>query len=249
MVDKRKIIDIAKEQLALDYNCNKKDFDKDENTIVLNDLVEGRRIKASEDSYFRAVCIGGKAIINVGEELLPWFKETYKDFNCAWFFEYENLKKIESKLKEVGHEIEDIHHYYLPLADMKNVEPIMKVKWYEKDEIFQFKDDVRFGEALMFDEENPDALAVAAFDGDEIVAMAGASEDCSTMWQIGVNVIPSYRGSGIASNLVTLLKQEVLKRGKTPFTGTVESHFNSQNVSLNSGFRPIWGEIHSNSID
>ena len=57
MADKRKIIDIAKEQLALDYNCNKKDFDKDENTIVLNDLVEGRRIKASEDSYFRAVCI------------------------------------------------------------------------------------------------------------------------------------------------------------------------------------------------
>lgn len=131
MADKRKIIDIAKEQLALDYNCNKKDFDKDENTIVLNDLVEGRRIKASEDSYFRAVCIGGKAIINVGEELLPWFKETYKDFNCAWFFEYENLRKIESKLKEVGHEIEDIHHYYLPLVDMKNVEPIMKVKWYD----------------------------------------------------------------------------------------------------------------------
>lgn len=249
MGNKRKIIDIAKEQLALDYNCKKEDFDKDENIIVLNDLVEGRRIKASEDSYFRAVCIGGKAIINVGEELLPWFKEKYRDFNCAWFFEYENLKRIESKLKEVGHEIEDIHHYYLPLVDMDNVEPIMKVKWYEKDGIFQFEDDVRFGEALMFDEENPDALAVAAFDGDEIVAMAGASEDCSTMWQIGVNVVPSYRGRGIASNLVTLLKQEVLKRGKIPFTGTVESHFNSQNVSLNSGFRPIWGEIHSNSID
>lgn len=249
MINKRDIIDIAKEQLALDYNCRKEDFEKDENTIVSNDLLEGRRIKDSEGSYFRAVCIGGKAVINVGEELIPWFEDTYTESNCDWFFEYENLKRIESKLKEVGQEIEDIHHYYLPLAHMEIVKPIMKVKWYEKDEIFQFEDDVRFGEALMFDEENPDVLAVAAFDGDEIVAMAGATEDCNTMWQLGVNVVPSYRGRGIASNLVALLKQEVLKRGKVPFTGTVESHFNSQNVSLNAGFRPVWGEIHSTSIE
>ena len=47
---------------------------------------------------------------------------------------------------------------------------------------------------LVFDKNRPDMLAVAAIDGDKIMGMAGASADNKTMWQIGIDVLPKYRG-------------------------------------------------------
>jgi len=48
---------------------------------------------------------------------------------------------------------------------------------YEYKDIFQFKDDIRFGEAFVFNENYPDMLAVAALEGDNIMGIAGASAD------------------------------------------------------------------------
>jgi len=47
---------------------------------------------------------------------------------------------------------------------------------------------------------------------DGIVAgMAGASDDCEMMWQIGISVLPEYRGRGIAAALTNRLAIEILK--------------------------------------
>lgn len=78
--------------------------------------------------------------------------------------------------------------------------------------------------------------------------MAGASCDCDGMWQIGINVIEKYRGKGIGTNLVSLLKNEILKRGKIPFYSTIESNIYSQVVAIKSGFIPVWAELHSKEI-
>lgn len=66
-----------------------------------------------------------------------------------------------------------------------------------------------------------------------------------TIWQIGIDVLPEYRGKGVGTNLVGLLKNEILKRGKIPFYGIVESHIHSQNIAVNAGFSPAWAELHS----
>ena len=81
-----------------------------------------------------------------------------------------------------------------------------------------------------------------------MMGIADASKDCEVMWQIGIDVFPKYRGKHIATTLVTLLKEEILRRGKIPFYGTVQSHFHSQNVALNSGFFPAWSELYSQEI-
>ncbi|WP_252232948.1 GNAT family N-acetyltransferase, partial [Clostridium sp. ZBS15] len=130
------------------------------------------------------------------------------------------MRRIDYKLKEFGHEIVDIHHYYLPNSNITSIDPIINVKWYEYEEIFQFKNDKRFQEALAFDKNNPDMLAVAAFDGDKIMGMAGASADSKNMWQIGIDVLPEYRSKRIGRSLVALLKNEILRRGKVPFYNT-----------------------------
>jgi len=245
MYTKTEIIEIAKAQLALDYNCQLSDFEKSENTIVENKLLKGRRIYGSDGCFLKIVCFGGRAIISASPEIMPWCEEQLSKKNAAWLFEYPKLRAIDKKLHEFGHEIASAHHYYLPDPKKSEVKSITNVKWYHHEDILQFKDDNRFGEAFAFDKSHPDVLAVAAFDSDRIMGIAGASADSETMWQIGIDVLPEYRGRGVGTNLVSLLKKEILERGKTPFYGTAGSHIYSQNIAINSGFFPAWAELYS----
>ena len=80
------------------------------------------------------------------------------------------------------------------------------------------------------------------------MGMAGASEDSKTLYQIGIDVLPGYRGKGIGTNLVVILKQELLRRGKVPFYGTSVSHMGSRNIAINAGFFPAWVELYSKKI-
>lgn len=43
--------------------------------------------------------------------------------------------------------------------------------------------------------------------------------------------------------LITLIKNEILKRGILPFYGTSISHLASQRIALASGFKPAWVEL------
>ena len=65
------------------------------------------------------------------------------------------------------------------------------------------------------------------------------------MWQIGIDVLPEYRGRGIGKTLVTLLKNEAEKRGALPYYGTSLSNLASWKIALGSGFAPAWVETES----
>ena len=75
--------------------------------------------------------------------------------------------------------------------------------------------------------------------------MAGCSADTPDMWQVGIDITDKYRGKGFGTYLVTLLKNEILRRGKLPFYGTSLSNLHSQNIALNCGFFPAWIEIET----
>lgn len=248
MYTKQEILEIAKKQLALDFSCNIADLEKNENTIVENLLKDGRRLYGSDGCALKILCFGNRSVVSTTSELMPWFQEKFKNFDANWLFLYQVLKGIDKKLMEAGHEIADVHHYYLPKGDMEEVQLITEVRWFEQEEILQFKDDDRFDEAFAFDEKHPDMLAVAALEGDEIVGMAGASCDGEILWQIGINVVPEYRGKGIGTNLVVLLKNELLRRGKVPFYSTIESNIYSQNIAIKAGFYPVWAELYSREL-
>ena len=122
------------------------------------------------------------------------------------------------------------------------------IRWYRGAEIEAFRGDGRFREAFSFCPEAPDVLGVAALRGGRILGMAGASADSPTMWQIGINVEPEARGEGVASMLVGLLKNEILKSGILPFYGTAASHIASQRTALAAGFLPAWAELVTTKI-
>jgi len=118
------------------------------------------------------------------------------------------------------------------------------VRWFEQDEISGWKEGTAFRHAICGSELMPDKIAAAAVLDGKTVAVAGASEDSPLMWQIGIDVLPSCEGMGLASGLVSLLKKEILRRGKIPFYGTSESHGVSRNVAVRAGFLPAWAEVY-----
>ena len=244
--------------------------------------------------------------------------EQYEACSPEWFCDFENLRKLDEKLREYGHQIQDTHVYFLPEAGsgassqsclekeaasqfgaQGDCADMARLVWYEQEEILRFKEKNRFTSAICFWEGTPDVLAVTkvkdehmrpktdmvarvkdehmrsktdilaeiedarethkgstesapgdkAFDQSLMCGMAGASRDGEYLWQIGINVDKEYAGQGLGHELVRMLKEEILRRGKVPFYGTSESHTVSQTVGLKAGFVPAWTEVYVSAVD
>lgn len=206
----------------MDYNCSIDDLCKIDNV------------------FLKVLAVNNMAAFYADEKVIPWLKEKFNDYSGEWIFEVGVMRAIDKKINEFGYELEDLHLYYIPKDD-KVIE--YDIKWFEKDELAQFEDNDDFGEALMFDEEHPDMLAVVALDGDKIIGMAGASRDSELMWQVGINTLPGYRGKRVGTTLTSLLKNKILSMGIVPFYGTGASHNVSKNIAINTGFIPYWAEL------
>ena len=101
---------------------------------------------------------------------------------------------------------------------------------------------------FFIDDMPKDEIGIGAYKDGKILGMAGATSDSDKMWQIGINVMPDAEGLGIGSMLVTIIKNEILDRGKLPFYGTSMSHIASQRVALAAGFVPAWAELYCEAI-
>ena len=154
--------------------------------------------------------------------------------------EHRSLCRIDNQLKKYGKRLWQTHHMFLPDMEITPVKDLVPVRWHEQENLHSFYAEKRFPNALCsrFMPARPDMLAVAAYDGEQIIAMAGCSADTPELWQIGIDVQEQYRGRGIGTYLVTLLKNETIRRGKIPFYGTSLSNLPSWRIALNSGFFP-----------
>lgn len=247
MYKKEELIDKLKYQLAIEYNCTEQDFSSSENRITVSANNKGRRQYINGTFFFQMVTLGQNAVITADPCMHPWLCEFVKNKTGHWLFEHRNLCKMDEQLKQHGKELWQTHHMFLPDMTITPAAEIAPVRWYEQDAIHAFYGEKQFPNALCekFMPERPDMLAVAAYDQDKIIGMAGCSADTTEMWQIGIDVDKDYRGKGLGTCLVTLLKNEVIKRGKIPFYGTSLSNLHSWNIAINSGFFPAWVEIET----
>lgn len=249
MLNKKQVLNYAKEQLAKDYNCQVKDLDQTTNTLSENLLLNGRRIYEGEGALLKILCFGSCAVFTASKTIHPFLQENYLNRYSSWLFDFENLRAIDKHLSDLGHEIDELSVFYLPNPDEKVIEPPFTFKWFEKDDIEAFRGDKRFQEAFIFDPDCPDVLGIGAYDDDgQIMGMAGATSDTDKLYQIGIDVIDGYRHMGIGASLVRLLKNELLSRGIVPFYKTSVSHMTSRNVAINAGFFPGWTEVYTRKI-
>ena len=236
--------------MALEYNCEPGDFGRGENILTTSLLREGRRVYGSEPYFFHMVTMGGNAVITADEVLHPFLRAYMADRAGHWLFELPNLLPLEGELNQLGYTLSQTHHMFLPrtsgtpaslLAARDNVE----IRWFEGEEILPFYGDPRLPNAICPEPnlDRPDRVVVCAYDGGELVGMAGASEDAPGWMQIGIDVVPAYRSRGLGSHLVALLKERITGMGAIPFYGTSVSNYHSWNIALNCGFAPAWVEV------
>jgi GNAT superfamily N-acetyltransferase len=104
-----------------------------------------------------------------------------------------------------------------------------------------------FENALSYrpDHPRPDVAAAVAYRGRDIIGIAGASDDCDALWQIGIDVVPTARGTGIGRALVGRLTELAFARGRIPFYATAVANLRSQALSMSLGYTPAWVEIHA----
>lgn len=235
---------------------------------------KGARIYAGRSSFFRAIICLGQLFICCDEKIYDWVVEQYEKCSPEWFCDFQNLRKLDEKLKEFGYQIQDTHVYFLPekrgvatdCCESKHAldeNTAHAYVWFKQEEILRFKENNRFTSAICFWEGTPDVLAVAKlkdgwkkqvqqgkdFDQTHMQGMAGASCDGKYLWQIGINVDKEYAGQGLGHELVRTLKEEIQRRGKVPFYGTSESHTVSQTVGLKAGFVPAWTEVFASELN
>ena len=130
----------------------------------------------------------------------------------------------------------------------------LRVELLDAEQFERFRGDKRYSNALGFSATRPDVLVLAAYAVDgagdtesvgisanaDPVAMVGLSDDSPIMRQIGIDVLPAWRGAGIAITLA---------EGYIPFYGTSPSHILSQRVAMNAGLVPTWWEYVSTSLN
>jgi len=236
--------------LAIDYNCSPQDFLREENVLTESAVNKGGRIYSGEKKFFGAVTLGGNAVVTADKALHPFLKEYIKEYYGYHLFELPQLFEINCELEKYGFTLKPSFHMQLPCSDAspKCSHP---VKWYFDREIDRFYGDGRFTHAIcgMYLENCPDRIAVVALDGDDIMGMAGCSEDAPNWFQIGVDVCPQYRGRGVATYLVTLIKNEIIRRGGNPFYNSAAGNYRSMQTALSCGFKPTWIEVAAKGKD
>lgn len=217
---------------------------------LLREQMEGRtgirpRIYEGIDLFFRGIICMGQVRILAAEEILGWCEQEYGSMkNPEWFCQFSSLRRLDGKLRQHGRRIEDVRLNFLPCDNDVQIPAPCRVRWLEAGELAERRDLGAFRHAICGSALTPDVLAVAAVKEGRIVGIAGATEDCDMLWQIGVDVERGQMGLGTAAALVCLMKNEILKRGKIPFYSTSQSHIISMDTAVSAGFLPAWSEIY-----
>lgn len=220
---------IVYEQLALDYNCEPEDFNKNSIIFTVAKKQEGRREMPFVTPRLEVITMGKSTIVNAPNDIMPYVKRKFKNKSS-----YEIMT---SKL------VYGVNPYFLPSMSNSQYAQNDNYKFTLIDEniqdLYKYKG---FHNALQYDpnSKRPEMLATIANDGNRIVGIACASADSKTMWQIGVDVLPEYQGNGIAVSLVNMLTKETLSRGIVPYYTTDCTNINSQKVAIKCGYFPAW---------
>lgn len=224
-------------QLALDYNCQPEDFTRSGILFTEAKMQRGRREMPFVTPRLEVITMGKSTVVNASKSVMPYVKQKFRNKSS-----YEILT---DKL------VYGANPYYLP--DIEHIKPMENAACsfvlLDKDLHGLYKNK-GFPNALQYDRDSarPEVLAAVAYVQEQIVGIACVSADSQTMWQIGVDVRPAYRGNGIGVKLVNMLTIETLARGVVPYYTTDIANISSQKVAVKSGYLPAWTHCFRNRL-
>ena len=243
------ILKIAMEQSAVDLTAQASDFEKSENVIVTSRIADGARRYLSLPFSCQLVSYGNNIVASVTDDFRDIVQKYISSYPVEHCFETPNVHVLDEALSERGQRICFMAEYFLPdVNSLRALDCPYDIRLlYPSDFAHLYLPE--WSNALCEGRKHLDMIAVGAYDGTQLVGLAGASADCETMWQIGIDVLPKYRRQGIASALTSCLAIEVLERGKVPFYCAAWCNIRSVRNAIRCGFRPAWVELTAKPTD
>lgn len=249
------ILHIAMQQSAIEYNCAIDAFMQQQSIITLPCASTSARKYL--DVPFRCSLVSyGKNVVACAEKVLHnelrQYLDGHKFYRCLTSPAVFELNGI---LASAGLKVGYMSEYFLP--DVSKMQAFLPV-----DDKFELR---RLGQAdfaslylpqwshaLCSERKELDILGMAAYDlntfdkttGEpKLIGLAACSMDCEDMWQIGIDILPEYRGLKLAPALTSRLSSEIFKCGKIPFYCASWANIPSVRNAAASGFRPAWTEL------
>lgn len=240
MFTTEEMLNIVRQQLSIDMNCIEKNFIEEGITFCEAVPRTGRRPFDRQEPFLEIATMGKGIVVSGDKEILDKVKLPLKNTNREDIFAVPYL---------YGHTLG-----YIP--DINYIKEVEAIEGYsygvlEGKYVFQLYETPGFENAVSYDTKyaRPDVIAAYCKFDNEIIGVAGATEDCSKMWQIGVDVNPKYRRKGIAKFLVSNIAMKILKKDIVPYYCTASSNIGSQMVAHSSGFMPAWVSTYKNRFD
>ena len=249
----QEILKIAMAQSARDLSADARDFEKSENVVVMSRVSDGARRYLKLPFSCQLVSYGNNVVASVSPEFREIAENYVNKYPVEHLFETPHLHVLNEALMAKGQKICFMAEYFLPDVEVLRERTVEDACPYELRILTQ-EDFVdlylpEWSNALCKDRRHLDVLGVGAYDNGRMIGLAGASADCDTMWQIGIDVLPEYRRQGIASALTSRLAVEILNRGKVPFYCAAWCNVKSARNAIRSGFRQAWVEMTAKSCE
>jgi GNAT superfamily N-acetyltransferase len=251
--NKESVIQTVRRVLSANQACDESDFGKESISFHTSEIREGRFRFPYREKSLSIVTMGNGTVVTADAGRIDWLKEHLQSLNRGQVFSAANLARI----------VEYVHidkqfmagpdqKYVCSLQDLRafSIPHGVTITTFYRDQVHALYGHKEFQHALSFrvDSERPDRVAtIAEYEG-TVIGIAGASEDCSDMWQIGVDVRPEYQGLGVGKALVGTLSQAVLNEGIIPYYSTEVSNLHSRQLAISLGYWPAWIELYARDL-
>ena len=234
---------IALRQSAIDCNCEPEDFLKNESMVTVSRAYPDARKYLPLPFACDLVSYGSNIVAQCRENMAPAVEKFIKSYPVEHCFETPHLHVLDEIVDPYGLKVCFMAEYFLPDVNAVKAQPCDYELRVLHQEDFEDLYKPEWSNALCEKRRELDVLGVGAYDGGELIGLAGCSADCADMYQIGVDVLPRYRRQGIAAAVTSRLALEILKLGKVPFYCAAWCNIKSVRNAIKCGFRPAWVEV------
>ena len=239
----------ARTIVAATNACSPDDLLRDEVTIVPAALHADRMPFHLGRPHLSLTTFGVGVVVTVSDEWVQWIRRLVRVLSRDDIFATQCLSRIQRHVQRSRQPFAGPQHRYVCAQELwREVQPPMavEIECVQPGPAMDALYDLPFEHALgdRGNTERPDMVGVTARKDGEVVALAAASADHEQMWQIGVDVQPSYQGAGIGAAIVSQCTRAVLRAGRVPYYSTHLSNLRSQSVAIRCGFVSAWTEAY-----
>lgn len=245
----REIYNIALNQSAIELHCAPADLLSGKNKIVYSRRDDRARAYLTLPFDCNLVTYGHGIVASTRPQYAAAVEEYIGRYRPEQCFETPQLLVLNEALRPHGLCVCFMAEYFLPDVDaLRPLDCPYEIRALQPDDFAALYTE-KWSNALCEKRRRLDRLCLGAYDQGELIGLAGASEDCPAMWQIGVDVDGGHRGQGVASALTSRLALHALERGKVPFYCAAWSNVASVRNAIRCGFRPAWVELTARTQD